>query len=112
MRADEVDRRHRLELAAPLVEDRLDVRERLEPCTETRLRPPDPLRHRADAAALERVEVEHAVGLAEAERAQDDRFGLVRAAAGHGGSSLVSGETGTDSDVSAFQPGMSTPRIR
>src|SRR5207244_1458388 len=73
VRVDEVDRRDRLQLAAALVEDRLDVRERLEPRAEPRLRPPDPLRHRPNPAALEGVEVEHAVGLAEAERAQHDR---------------------------------------
>ena len=60
----------------------LDVRERLEPRAEARLRLADALRDRADAAAVERVEVEDAVGLAEADRAQHDGLGLV-GAAGH-----------------------------
>jgi glutaredoxin 3 len=69
-----------VQLARPLVQDELNVAERLEPGAEPRLRPSDPLGHRPDPPALERVEVEHAVGLAEPQRAQDDRFGLVTAA--------------------------------
>ena len=46
------------------MEQQLDVRERLEPGTEPRLRPPDPLRDSADAAAVGRVDVEHSIGLA------------------------------------------------
>src|SRR5439155_19782763 len=92
-RPDEVDARHRLPLALPLVEDRLDVRERLEPRAESRLRPADALRDGADAAAVERVQVEDAVGLAEPERAEHDRLGLV-GAAGHARSSLGRGGAG------------------
>ena len=62
------------------MEHERDVRERLEPRAEARLRPPDALRDRPDAAAVERVEVEDAIGLAEPERAQHDRLGLVGAA--------------------------------
>ena len=59
----------------------LDVRERLEPRAEAGLRLADALRDRADAAAVERVEVEDAIGLAEPERAEDDGLGLVGAGA-------------------------------
>ena len=52
--------------------------ERLEPRAEARLRPADPLRNGSDSAAIERVEVQHPIGLTKAERAQDDRLGLVR----------------------------------
>ena len=81
---DERDAGDRVELAGSLVEHQLDVRERLEPRAEARLRLSHALRHRADAAALGRVQMEHAVGLAEAERPQHDGLGLVRAA--HAGS--------------------------
>ena len=69
---------HRLQLAGALVEHQLDVRERLEPAAEARLRAPDALRDRADAATVGGVDVEHAVGLAEPERTEHDRFGSVR----------------------------------
>src|SRR5206468_6482008 len=88
MRADELDAGNGLELAGALVEHQLDVRERLEPGAEARLRLADPLGNRADASAVERVQMEHAVRFPEPERAQDDRFGLVRAAS-HGVFSLV-----------------------
>ena len=86
----------------------LDVRERLEPAAEAGLRLADALRDGADAAAVGRVEVEDAVGLAEADRAEDDGLGLV-GASGHGSSSLGDGNGpsrfcvktggGPDSDV-------------
>ena len=72
------------------------MRQRLEPCAEARLRLADALRHRAYATAIERVHVEHAIGLAEPERAQHDRLGLV--AAGHG-SSLGRTPVGTVQNV-------------
>jgi hypothetical protein len=80
MGTHEVDPGDGMELTCPLVEDELDVAERLEPGAEPRLRSSDPLGNRTYPPALERVEVEHAVGLAEPQRAQNDRFGLVTAA--------------------------------
>src|SRR5439155_17857601 len=68
MRLDQVDAGDRVQLAAPLVEEGLHVAQRLEPPPEARRRLADPLRDRAHTAALERVEVKDAVGLAEAER--------------------------------------------
>src|SRR5436189_3490610 len=87
MRRDEVDPGDGLELAEALVQVQRDVRERLEPRAQPRLRLPDPLGDRADPPPLERVEVEDPVGLAEAERAEDDCLGPV-AATGHGRLSL------------------------
>ena len=79
MRVDERGARDRVQLARALVEEELDVRERLEPRAEARLRLAHALRDRADPAPVERVQVEDAVGLREAERPQDDRLGLVAA---------------------------------
>src|SRR5439155_15368156 len=93
MRVDELDARDGLELAGALVEHQLGVRERLKPRAEARFRLADPLGHRPDTSALERVEVEHAVRFPEPERAQNDRFGLVRAPR-HGVFSLVPGVEG------------------
>ena len=62
------------------MQHQLDVRERLEPRAEARLRLPDALRDRADPPAVARVEMQDPVGLGEAQRAEDDRLGLVRAA--------------------------------
>jgi hypothetical protein len=78
--ADQLDSGDRLQLAAPLVEDELDVAERFQPPAEAGRRPADPLCECADTPSVERVEVKHAVGLSEAQRTQDDRLGLVRAA--------------------------------
>jgi glutaredoxin 3 len=61
------------------MQEQLDVAQRLEPGTEAGLRPTDAFRNGADATSVERVEMEHAVGFAEPERAQDDSFRLVRA---------------------------------
>jgi hypothetical protein len=80
MRRAQVRPRHGLQLAGALVEHQLDVRERLEPAAEARLRPPHALGDCADAAAVGRVRVQHPVGLAEPERAEDDRFRPVGAA--------------------------------
>ncbi len=78
VRADQVDAGDRLELPRALVERELHVREGLEPRAEAGARAPHALRDRTDAPAGERVEVEHAVGLAEPERAEHDRLGPVR----------------------------------
>ena len=85
VRPDQLDARHRAELAAAVVHHQLDVGERLEARAEARLRAPDALRHRADSAVLERVQVQDPVGLAEAQRAEDDGLGL-RRPSGHGSS--------------------------
>ena len=77
--SDELDARDRLELARALVEHQLDVRERLEPPSEARLRLPNALGDGPDPAAVARVEVEHPVGLAEANRPEHDGLGLVGA---------------------------------
>ena len=78
MRVQELDAGDRLQLAASLVQQQLDVRERLEPGAETRLRLADALGDRADAAAIGGVEMKDPIGLREAHRAQDDRLRLVR----------------------------------
>ena len=80
MGADQLDAGNRLQLAAPLMEDELDVAERLEPSAEAGRRPADPLCECPDTASVERIEVKYAVGLSEAQRAQDDRLGFVGAA--------------------------------
>jgi hypothetical protein len=90
--ADEVGAANGLELPAALVQEQLDVAERLQPAAEARARLANALGDRADAPLLERVQVEDAVGLAEADGAEDDRLGLRRAgrhgaesSPGHGG---------------------------
>ena len=80
--AEQLHAGHRLQLPAALVEHQLDVAERLEPGAEARLGLAHALGDRADPPAIERVEVEHTVRLAEAERAQHHRLGLV-GPAGH-----------------------------
>ena len=52
-----------MQLTSALVKHELDVAERLEPRAEARLRPPYAFRDRAHASALERVQVQDAVGL-------------------------------------------------
>ena len=83
VRTDQLDARDRLQLPPPLVEDELDVAHRLQPAAETGLCAADPLRDRADPAAIERVQVQHPVGLTEAHGAEDDRLRLV-GSTGHG----------------------------
>src|SRR5690242_12654030 len=68
-----------MQFTGALMQEQLDVAQRLEPGTEAGLRPTDAFRNGADATSVERVEMEHAVGFAEPERAQDDSFRLVRA---------------------------------
>ncbi len=99
---EQLDAGDGLQLPRALVQHQLDVRERLETRAEPRLRLPDPFRDRADASAGKRVEMKHAVGLPETERAQDDRLRLVRAS-GHGLASLVRTVEGTFAAVSSFQ---------
>jgi hypothetical protein len=60
-----------------VVEQKLGMRERLEPRTEARLRLADSLGDGADPTSVERVEVKDAVGLAEPERSEHYGFGLV-----------------------------------
>src|SRR5581483_6498965 len=78
VRVEQLDAGDGLELARALVEHQLDVRQRLEPRAEARLRLPHAFCDRADPPALARVQVQDPVGLGEAERAQHDRLGLVR----------------------------------
>ena len=75
MRADERRAGHGVELSTSLVEDELDVRERLQASAETRLRLANALRDGADPAPFVGVQVKHAVGFAEPERAEHDRLG-------------------------------------
>ena len=77
VRFDQLDAGHSLQLARPLMQEQLDMAQRLQPRAEARLRSPDTFCHSADATPLERVEVKDAVCLAESERSQDDGLGLV-----------------------------------
>ena len=77
VRAQELDPGDRLELAGSLVEHQLDVRERLEPGAEPRVRLPHAFRDCADAATTGGVEVQDPVGLGEADRPEHDRLRLV-----------------------------------
>ena len=61
------------------MEHQLDVRERLEPGAEPGRRLAHTLRDRTDSTAIECVHVQDAVGFPEADRAEHDRLGLVRA---------------------------------
>jgi hypothetical protein len=76
---DERDAGHGVQLPGSLMEHELDVRERLEAGAETRLRLPHALCDRPDPAVIGRVHMKNAVGLAEAERAEDHRLRLDRA---------------------------------
>ena len=78
------------------MQHQLDVRERLQPPAEARFRPPHALGDRTDSAAVCRVHVQDAIGLAEPERAEHDRFGLVRP--GHA-SSLERAADGNESPL-------------
>ena len=77
--ATRVDAADRVQLAAALVQHERDVAERLEPRSDARARAPHALGDGADAPARGRVEVQDAVGLAQAQRAQHHRLGLVGA---------------------------------
>src|SRR5581483_10480712 len=78
VRPHELDPGDGVELAAAAMEEQLYVRQRLEPPTEARAGTADAFRDRADTTAVERIEVENAIGLAETDRAEHDRLGLVR----------------------------------
>ena len=101
MRADERGAGHGLELATPLVEDELDVRERLQTGAEARLRLADALGDGAHPPSVLRVDVQDAVSLAEPEGAQHDCLG--RGRAGHGSSVRVA-VAGADTAQSAALP--------
>jgi hypothetical protein len=77
VRLDQVDAGDRLQLAGALMQEQLDVAQRLEPGAEARLRPADALCDCPDATTVERVEMQYPVGLAESEGAQDDSLRLV-----------------------------------
>ena len=77
MRVDERDARDGVQLAGTSVQEQLHVRERLESRAEAGLRLPHSLRHRSHAAAIERVQVQDAIGLPVAERPEHDGLGLV-----------------------------------
>src|SRR3989442_66019 len=59
MRANELDARDGLQLAGAFVAHQLDMRQRLEPAPQTRMRLWDPPRPGAVAAPLDRVHVPH-----------------------------------------------------
>jgi hypothetical protein len=84
VRAHQIDPGNRLELPGPLVQKHVDVRERLETCAEAGLRLPDALRDGTNPTAIKGVQVEHAIRLAEAKRAQDDGLGLIGTSPRHG----------------------------
>ena len=75
VRADERRAGHGVELPTTLVEDELHVGEGLQTSAETRLRLANALRDGADPTPFVCVQVEHAVGFAEPERAEHDRLG-------------------------------------
>ena len=68
----------RQQLAAALVQIELQPEERLQPPAEAAARATHPLGDRAHPSPLGRVQVQDAVGLAVAQRAQHDRLGLDR----------------------------------
>jgi hypothetical protein len=76
VRTDEIGAGDSGELSSAFVKEKLDVAQRLQPGAESRLRTAHPLRDRAEAAPVERVEVKNPVGLPESERPEDDRLGL------------------------------------
>ena len=79
MRPDELGTCDRVQLAAAVVQEDLDVAQGLEPAAEAGLRAPDAFRDRPDAPAVGRVQVQNPVRLRVAQRAQHDCLRLVRA---------------------------------
>src|SRR2546421_1683158 len=79
MRGDGVGAGHGEELATPLVQHRPDVEERLQSRAEPAPGAAHALGDRADPSVMRRVQMEDPVGLAVADRAQDNRFGLQQA---------------------------------
>ena len=76
VRGDRVRRGDRREIAAALVEDEVEPKERLQPAAEARARPAHALGDRPDPPSRGAVEVQDPIGLAVADAAQDDRLGL------------------------------------
>ena len=76
VRVDRLGAGHREKLAAAFVQLDAQAEERLEAPAEAAARAAHALRDRPDAPSVRRVEVEDAVGLAVADRAQDDGLGL------------------------------------
>ena len=83
-----------------------DVRKRFQPAAEARLRLSDPLRNRADATPVERVQVQHAIRLSQAKRAEDDRFSAIGTSPGHGSFSLERPLAGTSKRVQSLKESM------
>jgi hypothetical protein len=80
LRADDVGARDGVQLAAALVQDQRGARQRLQPRSEARAGLAHALGDRVHAPPLERVQVQHAVGLREADRSQHHGVGLVASA--------------------------------
>ena len=76
VRTHEVDTGDGVQLAAALVKDELDVRERLQAASEARRRLARALRDRPDPAPLEREEVENPIRFPVADRPQDNSLRL------------------------------------
>ena len=77
--ADGIRAGHRVEVASPLVQHDLDVKERLEPGAEPAAGAPDTLRDRPQAPMMGRVQMQDSVRLAIADRAKHDCFGFQQA---------------------------------
>ena len=75
---DRIHAGHGEQLAAPLMEHCPDVEERLQARTEPAARAAHALGNRAHASVARGVQVQDAVGLAVANRAQNDGLGLQR----------------------------------
>ena len=76
VRGDRVRRGHRAQIAAALVEDQVEPKERLQPPAEARARLAHALGDRPDPPPRGAVEVQDPIRLAVADAAQDDRLGL------------------------------------
>ena len=76
---DRLGGRDREQVAAALVEHEVEAEERLQAAAEARLGAPHALGDGAQPPAMRGIEVQDAVGLAVADRAQHDRLGLQRA---------------------------------
>jgi hypothetical protein len=72
---DRVDAGHRVQVATALVQDRVDVKERLEPGSEPTAGPARALGDRRHAPVARRVQMKDAIRLSVADRAQHDRLG-------------------------------------
>jgi hypothetical protein len=84
MRVQQLDSRDGLKLSRPLVQQHLDMGERLEARAEPRLRLADSLCDSADTTSVERVEVKDPIRFPQSEGAKDNRLSSVRASPGHG----------------------------